>query len=93
MDPAISYTYSAKRVGAGSAIFFRLLPPARSKTGATGKILLIILGVAGPGWIALTGSMVAIGRRNDGRVVIMEFIDIDIGAAVLPSQESSNGRA
>jgi hypothetical protein len=37
--------------------------------------------------------MVAIGRRNDGRVVIMEFIDIDIGAAVLPSQESSNGSA
>jgi len=26
MNPAISYTYSAKRVGAGSAIFFRLLP-------------------------------------------------------------------
>ena len=93
MDPAISYTYSAKRVGAGSTIFFRLLPPLDQKPEPLAGILLIVFGVAGPGWIALTGSMVAIGRRNDGRVVVMEFINIDIGAAVLPSQESSNGRA
>jgi hypothetical protein len=36
--------------------------------------------------------MVAIGLRNHGKVVAMDVINIDIGAAVLPSQESPNGR-
>jgi hypothetical protein len=35
---------------------------------------------------------VAIGWWNDGRVIAMEFSNIHIGAAVLPSQESSDGR-
>jgi hypothetical protein len=44
-------------------------------------------------WITLPGEIIAIGWWNDGRVIAMELINnLDIGAAVLPSQESANGR-